>query len=112
MAIPQGAMRSIGHDEVGGLIAAHPKVEQGHDMGMAQTYGASFVDEFLQVFTTAEPGVQDFDGHQAVFVAMFSKVDIPKASATHPAEQAIVAKLLTDTLGMTAHEIIPLVSQK
>jgi len=76
-------------------------------MGMVQTYGASFVDEFLQVGTASQPGLQDFDGDLGVFVTMFPKVDVSKAPATQPTDQAIVTKLLAYTICMVAHRIIP-----
>ena len=62
MAISQRPSLRIFHHQKRLILVTEPKVEQWHNMGMAQTNGAGFVEKGFEILRVDELDLEEFDG--------------------------------------------------
>src|SRR2546421_999790 len=98
MVLAQRAPGGIVHNEKRQVLL-HVKIEDAHDMGMHEaSNGACLRAKKLDVLTD-QVGMQHFDGRLSVEVEMLSQVDVSKATLPKQTQQAIVAQVLSYTVG-------------
>ena len=107
MAVSQGAFGSIVHHQEGFILPTQPKVEQGHDVGMAQTKHAGLVQKRTPIVGFDQTYLEDFDSDLRLIVEMLSQVDIAKTAAPEPSEQAIVTNGLPKAFLLICHIAFP-----
>src|SRR5260370_4428507 len=103
MAVSQCASRSIFHHQERLILATEAEVEQRHNMGMAQTNGASFIKKRFEVLRAVELDLEEFDGGLGVIMHMLGQVDGTKGPFAQQAQQTILAHLLAEAILRGCH---------
>src|SRR5438046_841748 len=86
---------------------ADTKIEQRHDMGMAQSDSTSLIEKVLEIFAVCQLQGEELHRHTCLFVQVLSQVDDSKGSSSQQAKQTILADLLTDTILVVSHLVPP-----
>src|SRR6266571_4907478 len=99
MALAQGAVGGVVHDQEGGGVF-NVKVENAHDVGVDKGGdGFGFALEVISGFV-GELGMQDFDGRLLGGEAqVLAEVNFGEASTSEEADEAVVAELLAGAVG-------------
>jgi hypothetical protein len=97
MAFAQGTIRGIIYDEVGSAIL-HVKFEYAHDIGVDETGNSSSLGTKVFHIIFIEARMQNFNGGSGIEVDMLTEVNLGKAALPKQADEAVVSKLLSDTI--------------
>src|SRR5439155_381565 len=101
MMVAERAMRGILYHQKRSTIL-HCKIQHAHNVRMRETCQClCFLHEAGGVLF-AELCVEDFEGGRSFEVDMLAQVDLGKASLAKESRQAIVAQLLSHTVGHTS----------
>jgi len=98
MTLAQRAARGVVHDQEGDVIL-HVKIEDPHDMGMAEIGNeAGFLLEALHFDGIGKQRGEDFDRGLGAQAQVFTKVDFCEAALSQKAGEPIFAKLLANAI--------------
>src|SRR5579863_4035676 len=97
MAFAQSATRRVLHHQVGHVLR-QAKVENANNMRVIQLAQMTSFSKKVPCCLGVQMGVEHFDGSQSVEVDLLRQVHISEAARAQQADQAIVAKTLSNTL--------------
>src|SRR5947209_6394378 len=107
ITVPQGSPGHVFHHQERQILLTEAKVEQWHNMLMAQANRACFIEERFEVLALGEWSLDELDSYQAAFAEILSLVNLTEAACTKSAQQTIVTDELAAPILRESHLLPP-----